>query len=106
MIATVQELGDDQAIRFDISVLKEARIAVGDRVNVFARNGRIIIEPADESARSETQTDSSSEKAAWWASLSDEEVTEALNKVYADEDSSMPPELMRAASAVLSREDW
>lgn len=103
MLATVQKLGDDRAIRFDVSVLKEARIGVGDRVNVFAIDGRIVIERADE-ARDKTPADSSSE---WvdWSAVSGEKITEALNKVYAGRDSSMPPELMRAQLAALPRED-
>ena len=103
MLATVQKLGDDRAIRFDVSVLKEARIGVGDRVNVFAIDGRIIIEPAD-GARGKTPADSNSEVVDW-AALSGEEITAALNAVYANEDSSMPPELMRAQVAALPRED-
>ena len=103
MLATVQKLGDDRAIRFDDSVLKEARIGVGDRVNVFAIDGRIVIEPAD-GARGKAPADSGSE---WvdWSAASGEEITAALNAVYANEDSSMPPELMRAQVAALPRED-
>lgn len=104
MLATVQKLEDDQTIRFDVSVLKEARIGVGDRVNVFAIDGRIVIEPAD-GARGKSSAESSSEVVDWEA-LGDEKITEALNKVYAGRDSSIPPALMRAQLAALPREDW
>ena len=104
MLATVQKWGDGKAVQVDNSVLEEARIAVGDRVNVFAQDGRIIIEPADE-ARAETAADCLPE---WvdWSSRSSEEIIAALNAVYADEDSSLPPDLMRAQIAALPREDW
>lgn len=104
MLATVQKLGDGKAVQVDNSVLEEARIAVGDRVNVFAQGGRIIIEPAD-GARAETAADC---RPGWvdWSSRTDEEITAALNAVYAGEDSSLPPDLMRAQIAALPREGW
>ena len=45
MLTKVQRWGNSQGLRFTKAILEEARIDVGDRVNVTVREGRIIVEP-------------------------------------------------------------
>lgn len=48
MLTRIQKWGNSQGLRFAKSVLEEAHIAVGDRVRVSVREGRIIVEPVAE----------------------------------------------------------
>jgi metal-responsive CopG/Arc/MetJ family transcriptional regulator len=43
---------------------------------------------------------------AYLNAQSSKRITEALNEVYATEDSSLPPEIVRMQSLSLGREDW
>lgn len=45
MVTKVQKWGNSQGLRFTKALLDEARINVGDPVNVSVRKGRIIVEP-------------------------------------------------------------
>lgn len=45
MVTKVQKWGNSQGLRFTKALLDEARINVGDEVNVSARKGQIIVEP-------------------------------------------------------------
>lgn len=45
MVTKVQKWGNSQGMRFTKEVLEEAKIDVGDEVNVSVRGGRIIVEP-------------------------------------------------------------
>ncbi len=45
MLTKVQKWGNSQGLRFTKTLLDEARINVGDEVNVSIRKGRIIVEP-------------------------------------------------------------
>ncbi len=45
MLTKVQKWGNSQGLRFTKTLLDEARINVGDEVNVCIRKGRIIVEP-------------------------------------------------------------
>jgi antitoxin MazE len=45
MVTKVQKWGNSQGLRFNKEVLEQARIAVGDEVEVSVRGGRIIVEP-------------------------------------------------------------
>ena len=45
MVARVQKWGNSQGLRFTKTLLDEARMNVGDEVNVSVRKGRIIVEP-------------------------------------------------------------
>ncbi len=45
MVTRVQKWGNSQGLRFTKTLLDEARINVGDEVNVSIRKGRIIVEP-------------------------------------------------------------
>lgn len=45
MLTKVQKWGNSQGLRFTKTLLDEARINVGDEVNVWIQKGRIIVEP-------------------------------------------------------------
>ena len=45
MVTRVQKWGNSQGLRFSKSIMAEARINVGDLVNVSVRDGQIIVEP-------------------------------------------------------------
>ena len=45
MLTKVQKWGNSQGLRFTKAPLNEARIHVGDEVNVSVQKGRIIVEP-------------------------------------------------------------
>ena len=45
MVAKVQKWGNSQGLRLAKQVLEDARISVGDRVDVAARDGMIVIAP-------------------------------------------------------------
>lgn len=45
MLTKLQKWGNSQGVRFTKAILDEARIRVGDQVNVLVRKGRIIVEP-------------------------------------------------------------
>ncbi len=46
MLTRVQKWGNSQGVRFPTKVLKEAKIAVGDEVDVLVEQGRIVVEPS------------------------------------------------------------
>ena len=45
MLTKIQKWGNSQGLRFTKALLHEARINVGDEVNVSIQEGRIIVEP-------------------------------------------------------------
>ena len=45
MLTKIQKWGNSQGLRFTKALLHEARINVGDDVNVSIQEGRIIVEP-------------------------------------------------------------
>ena len=45
MVTKIQKWGNSQGLRLGKQVLEDARIAVGDSVEVVARNGAIVIAP-------------------------------------------------------------
>jgi antitoxin MazE len=45
MVTKVQKWGNSQGLRFSKEILDEAKIAVGDEVQVLVRKGKIIVEP-------------------------------------------------------------
>ncbi len=45
MLTKVQKWGNSQGLRVTKALLDEARINVGDAVNVSVRKGRIVVEP-------------------------------------------------------------
>jgi antitoxin MazE len=46
MVTKIQKWGNSQGLRLPKQVLEDARIAVGDDVDVTARDGMIVIAPA------------------------------------------------------------
>jgi antitoxin MazE len=44
MVTKIQKWGNSQGLRFSKEVLEEARISLGDEVQVSVRGGRIIVE--------------------------------------------------------------
>jgi antitoxin MazE len=45
MVTKVQKWGNSQGLRFTKAILEEAKIEVGDEVEVVVRRGRIIVKP-------------------------------------------------------------
>jgi antitoxin MazE len=45
MVTKIQKWGNSQGLRLAKQVLEDARISVGDRVDVAARDGMIVIAP-------------------------------------------------------------
>ncbi len=45
MVTRVQKWGNSQGLRFPKTVLTEARIDIGDEVQISVEDGRIIVEP-------------------------------------------------------------
>ncbi len=45
MVTKVQKWGNSQGLRFSKAIMTEARINVGDQVNVSVKDGQIIVEP-------------------------------------------------------------
>ncbi len=45
MLTKLQKWGNSQGIRFPKAILEEARINVGDELDIFVRKGKIIVEP-------------------------------------------------------------
>ena len=46
MVSKVQKWGNSQGLRLSKQILEDARISVGDAVDVTARDGVIVIAPA------------------------------------------------------------
>ena len=46
MVTKIQKWGNSQGLRLAKQVLEDARISVGDEVDVAARDGMIVIAPA------------------------------------------------------------
>jgi antitoxin MazE len=46
MLTKVQKWGNSQGVRVPLKLLEEAKIALGDEVDVVAQEGRIIISPS------------------------------------------------------------
>lgn len=45
MVSKVQRWGNSQGLRISKEMLREAQIAVGDEVDVFVQEGRIVVQP-------------------------------------------------------------
>jgi antitoxin MazE len=45
MLTKIQKWGNSQGMRFSRNILRQARIAVGDNVDVVVENGEIVIKP-------------------------------------------------------------
>ena len=47
MLTRVQKWGNSQGVRFPKKVMKDAKLAVGDEVDVTVEDGRIVVEPSE-----------------------------------------------------------
>jgi len=45
MTATISTWGNSQGLRFPKSIMQELQLHVGDKLNIFVKNNKIIIEP-------------------------------------------------------------
>jgi len=45
MTATISKWGNSQGLRFPKDIMKDLHLAIGDRVNIFIKDNRAIIEP-------------------------------------------------------------
>ncbi|MFA6136644.1 MAG: AbrB/MazE/SpoVT family DNA-binding domain-containing protein [Sulfurimonas sp.] len=48
MTALISKWGNSQGLRFPKDVMQTLHLSVGDRVNIFIENDRVIIEPLKE----------------------------------------------------------
>ena len=46
MLAKIQKWGNSQGLRLKKSLLEDAQLAVGDKVDVSVKDGKMIIKPA------------------------------------------------------------
>ncbi len=46
MLTRVQKWGDSQGVLFPSKILEEAKLSLGDKVDINVERGRIIVEPA------------------------------------------------------------
>ena len=46
VVTRVQKWGNSQGVRFPMKILEEAKIAVGDEVELSVKGGRIFVEPS------------------------------------------------------------
>ncbi len=45
MTATISKWGNSQGLRFPKDIMKDMHLAIGDKVNIFIENNKVIIEP-------------------------------------------------------------
>ena len=45
MTATISKWGNSQGLRFPKDIMKDMHLAIGDKVNIFTENNKVIIEP-------------------------------------------------------------
>lgn len=46
MMATIQKWGNSQGVRINKEILEQSRLAVGEKVEIVAGEGQVIIRPA------------------------------------------------------------
>ena len=46
MLTRIQKWGNSQGVRFPAKVLEEAKVAVGDEVDITVEGGRIVVVPS------------------------------------------------------------
>ncbi len=47
MTATISKWGNSQGLRFPKDIMKDLHLRVGDKVNIFIENNKIIMEPIE-----------------------------------------------------------
>lgn len=45
MTATISNWGNSQGLRFPKDIMRELHLSIGDKVNIFVENQKIILEP-------------------------------------------------------------
>ncbi|MDA3909716.1 MAG: AbrB/MazE/SpoVT family DNA-binding domain-containing protein [Sulfurimonas sp.] len=45
MTATISKWGNSQGLRFPKDIMKELHLTIGDKVNIFVENNKVIVEP-------------------------------------------------------------
>lgn len=45
MTATISKWGNSQGLRFPKDIMKDLHLAIGDKVNIFVQDHKVIIEP-------------------------------------------------------------
>lgn len=45
MTATISKWGNSQGLRFPKDIMKDLHLAIGDKVNIFIQDNKVIIEP-------------------------------------------------------------
>lgn len=45
MTATISKWGNSQGLRFPKDIMKELHLAIGDKVNIFIENNKVVMEP-------------------------------------------------------------
>ena len=45
MTATISKWGNSQGLRFPKDIMKDLHLAIGDKVNIFIENNKVIVEP-------------------------------------------------------------
>jgi antitoxin MazE len=48
MRATIQKWGNSQGIRINKEILEQSHLAVGDKVEIFTKDGQVIVQPLPE----------------------------------------------------------
>ena len=46
--ATIQKWGSSQGIRINKEILEQSHLAIGDKVEVFSKEGQVIVQPVQE----------------------------------------------------------
>ena len=45
MMTKIQKWGNSQGVRFPKNVLREAHVTIGDDVDIYVENGKIVVNP-------------------------------------------------------------
>jgi len=45
MTATISKWGNSQGLRFPKDIMKDLHLAIGDKVNIFVKDNKAVIEP-------------------------------------------------------------
>lgn len=51
MRATIQKWGNSQGIRINKEILEQTHLSVGDQVEIFAKEGQVIVKPVPEAKK-------------------------------------------------------
>jgi antitoxin MazE len=51
MRSTIQKWGNSQGIRINKEILEQSHLAVGDKIEVFTKDGQVILQPIPETRK-------------------------------------------------------